>query len=59
MDRARAEGRKVGRARITAKTEQRIRTLLAQGQGILRVARTVKVGTGTVQRVKRTLAEAH
>ena len=51
LQRARAEGKKLGRPRIPAETEQAIRTARAQGKGILKIAREVGVGTATVQRV--------
>ncbi len=53
MDRARSQGKHVGRQRIPAKKERRIQALLDEGYGMLRVARMVKVGTGTVQRVAK------
>ncbi len=45
-------GKAIGRPRITAEIEDRIRQELAAGHGILKVAATVGVGSGTVQRVK-------
>ncbi len=51
LQRAKAEGKKLGRPRISAETEQAIRTARAQGKGILKIAREVGVGTATVQRV--------
>jgi DNA invertase Pin-like site-specific DNA recombinase len=66
MDRAKAEqaagiirrdaqGRKlkaIGRPKVSPATEAAIREHLAAGVGILKVARMVGVGSGTVQRVK-------
>jgi DNA invertase Pin-like site-specific DNA recombinase len=46
-------GKAIGRPRIKAKVEQRIRNELAAGHGILKVASIVGVGSGTVQRVAR------
>ena len=43
----------IGRQRISAKKERLIQALLDEGLGMLRVARMVKVGTGTVQRVAK------
>jgi hypothetical protein len=37
---------------------QRIREQLATGAGILKTAKTLNVGTGTVHRVKREMASA-
>lgn len=51
MQRAKAQGKHVGRQRIPAKKERRIHALLDEGYGKLRVARMVGVGTGTVQRI--------
>jgi len=54
--RARAKGTKsgkpIGRARIDTKTETAIRVSLAGGKGILKTAREIGVGSGTVQRIK-------
>jgi DNA invertase Pin-like site-specific DNA recombinase len=46
-------GKAIGRPRIKARVEQRIREELAAGHGILKVANIVGVGSGTVQRVAR------
>jgi DNA invertase Pin-like site-specific DNA recombinase len=53
MARARAQGKPIGRQRIPAKKARRIQALLDEGYGKLRVAKMVKVGTGTVQRIAR------
>lgn len=57
---AKAVGRKpaklIGRPRTDPATEKRIRKLLGQGIGKVKIARTVGVGTGTVQRVAKELA---
>jgi hypothetical protein len=45
-------GQPIGRARIDPKVEEAIRVSLASGKGVLKTAREVKVGSGTVQRVK-------
>jgi DNA invertase Pin-like site-specific DNA recombinase len=42
----------IGRPKVTPEIEQRIRAELASGKGILKVARTVGVGSSTVQRIK-------
>jgi DNA invertase Pin-like site-specific DNA recombinase len=59
LARARAHGTKsgkaIGRPRIKAKIEQRIRGELAAGHGILKVASIVGVGSGTVQRIAKAL----
>ena len=59
LARARAQGKRLGRPRIDARTEQRIRAALAKGdRGILRIAADLGVGSGTVQRVKAALSRA-
>jgi DNA invertase Pin-like site-specific DNA recombinase len=52
LARARAKGKRLGRpTSVTADVEKRIRELLGQGMGKLKIARTLKVGVSTVQRV--------
>ena len=57
--RARAEGTKsgkpIGRPTIPASTERAIAKALQNGLGIHRVARSIGVGAGTVQRIKAAL----
>jgi DNA invertase Pin-like site-specific DNA recombinase len=52
LDRARARGVRLGRPKVTGKVEDAIRARLGTGEGILKVAKVLGVGTGTVQRVK-------
>jgi DNA invertase Pin-like site-specific DNA recombinase len=52
MRRAKAQGKAIGRPMVGREIEERIRSELALGKGIHRVARAVGVGSGTVQRVK-------
>ena len=56
LARARARGVKLGRPKVSAKVEAAIRESLGAGTGILKTAKTVGVGSGTVQRVKAELA---
>ena len=49
-------GKPIGRPWIDKRKEAAIRRELAKGTGILKTARLCKVGTGTVQRIKRELA---
>jgi DNA invertase Pin-like site-specific DNA recombinase len=49
--RAKAQGKVLGRPKVSADTEEQIRRLRAEGKGIRKIARLVNVGTGTVQRV--------
>jgi DNA invertase Pin-like site-specific DNA recombinase len=51
LARARAKGTKLGRRPVKASVEARIRELRAEGMGILKIGRTVGVGTSVVQRV--------
>ena len=51
LARARAKGVKLGRHRVKPSVEARIRELKAEGMGILKIGRTVGVGTSVVQRV--------
>jgi hypothetical protein len=57
LDRVRAEGKKtLGRPKVGPKVEEAIRDHLLAGHGILKVAKLLGVGSGTVQRVKRDMA---
>jgi DNA invertase Pin-like site-specific DNA recombinase len=56
LERARREGTVLGRPRVKDKVEARVRAELAKGTGILKTAKLIGVGSGTVQRIKR---EAH
>ena len=51
LKRARAAGKQLGRARIPAELEDRIRATLKAGTGMLKAARLHGVGSGTVQRI--------
>jgi DNA invertase Pin-like site-specific DNA recombinase len=53
LDRVRAQGKKLGRPKVSPRIETAIREQLSAGHGILKVAAIVGVGSGTVQRVKR------
>jgi DNA invertase Pin-like site-specific DNA recombinase len=56
LDRAKAAGTKLGRARTAPAIEAGIKARLAEGAGMLKVAAEFKVGSGTVQRIKREMA---
>jgi DNA invertase Pin-like site-specific DNA recombinase len=58
LARARANGSKLGRPRINSELQARIEASLVDGVGIQRTARLVRVGVGTVQRIKRAMALA-
>jgi hypothetical protein len=47
--------KQLGRPKIDEALEKRIQTQLRAGKGILKVAREIGVGTGTVQRIAREL----
>src|SRR5436190_20621763 len=51
LARARASGVKLGRRRVKPAVEERIHELRRAGMGVLRIGRTVGVGTSVVQRV--------
>src|SRR6266849_441446 len=51
LARAKANGTKLGRRTVKPSVEARIRDLKAEGMGILKIGRTVGVGTSVVQRV--------
>ena len=51
LARARAKGTKLGRRRVKAAVEERIHELRKGGMGILKIGRTLGVGTSVVQRV--------
>jgi DNA invertase Pin-like site-specific DNA recombinase len=51
LERARAQGKVLGRPKVSARTETLIRRKREQGLGILKIAREVGVGTSVVQRV--------
>ena len=51
LERARAQGKRLGRPRVSASIETEIRRRRAQGMGIHKIARDVGVGVSVVQRV--------
>src|SRR5271154_2836514 len=51
LARARANGTKLGRRRVKPSVEASIRELRAKGDGILKIGRTLGVGTSVVQRI--------
>jgi DNA invertase Pin-like site-specific DNA recombinase len=57
LKRAVEAGKQLGRPRIPAQLEKRIQTQLRSKKGILAVAKVCGVGTGTVQRIAREMAE--
>jgi DNA invertase Pin-like site-specific DNA recombinase len=55
LKRAIAQGVKLGRPKIASATERKVRKQLAKGVGILKVAKSLGIGTGTVQRIANEL----
>lgn len=51
LARAKAQGKTLGRPRATAELEARILAAKAEGKGMLKIAKELGIGTGTVQRV--------
>jgi len=51
LKRAVEQGKQLGRPKIASALEKRIQSQLRAGKGILKVARELGVGTGTVQRI--------
>jgi DNA invertase Pin-like site-specific DNA recombinase len=51
LARVKAKSKKLGRRPVPQKTEDRIREVPATGAGIIKMAREVGVGVGTVQRI--------
>jgi DNA invertase Pin-like site-specific DNA recombinase len=51
LQRARAQGKQLGRPAVSSKVEDGIRKLRAAGAGKLKIAKTLHVGVGTVMRV--------
>ncbi|OJY72359.1 MAG: resolvase [Rhodospirillales bacterium 70-18] len=58
LERAKAQGVRLGRPTVATKVEDAIRDRLAQGHGMLRIAKELAIGVSTVQRVKRSVAGA-
>ncbi len=52
LARAKAKGVQLGRKPVGADVEDKVRAMLATGAGILKTAKALGIGTGTVQRIK-------
>jgi DNA invertase Pin-like site-specific DNA recombinase len=57
LKRAVESGKQLGRPKIDPATEKRIQAQLRTKKGMLAIAKDLKVGTGTVQRVKGEMEE--
>jgi DNA invertase Pin-like site-specific DNA recombinase len=51
LARARAQGRQLGRPRVSAETVAAVHAIRATGKGILSIAKQLGIGTATVQRI--------
>jgi DNA invertase Pin-like site-specific DNA recombinase len=56
MARAKAKGQRFGRPKVSLEAEEKARSLLRAGHGILKVAKLASLGSGTVQRIKAEMA---
>jgi DNA invertase Pin-like site-specific DNA recombinase len=56
LARARAAGTVLGRPKVAGERERQAKAMLGAGTGVLKTARTLKLGTGTVQRIKAEMA---
>ena len=56
LARARAAGTVLGRPKVAGERERQAKAMLDAGTGVLKTARTLKLGTGTVQRIKAEMA---
>jgi DNA invertase Pin-like site-specific DNA recombinase len=57
LKRAVEQGKQLGRPRIPTELEKRIQGLLRAKKGMLAIAKECGVGTGTVQRIAREMAD--
>jgi DNA invertase Pin-like site-specific DNA recombinase len=55
LSRARSQGKRLGRRPVSRDVVERIRDQLATGAGILKTAKQLGIGTGTVHQVKRSM----
>jgi len=55
LSRAKAQGKRLGRPKVSNAVERKAQRHLATGMGILKVAQTLGLGTGTVHRIKRAM----
>ena len=51
LERAKANGKTLGRPKVADEVEEQILELRSQGMGILKIGKELGVGTSTVQRV--------
>jgi DNA invertase Pin-like site-specific DNA recombinase len=58
LARARAQGKRLGRPRVDHRMETKVRAELTKGTGVIKTAKALGIGVGTVQRIKREMATA-
>jgi DNA invertase Pin-like site-specific DNA recombinase len=58
LARARAQGKRLGRPRVDHRIAARVRAELTKGTGVVKTAKALGIGVGTVQRIKREMATA-
>jgi DNA invertase Pin-like site-specific DNA recombinase len=58
LARAKAQGKRLGRPRVDHKIAARVRAELTKGSGMIKTAKALGIGVGTVQRIKREMAAA-
>jgi DNA invertase Pin-like site-specific DNA recombinase len=58
LARARAQGKRLGRPRVDHRIAARVRAELTKGTGVIKTAKALGVGVGTVQRIKREMTAA-
>jgi DNA invertase Pin-like site-specific DNA recombinase len=51
LARARAQGKTLGRPRVSEEIERRVKAIHAQGKGMQKIAKEVGIGVGTVKRI--------
>jgi DNA invertase Pin-like site-specific DNA recombinase len=51
LARARAQGKRLGRPRVSSDIERAVRSKRRKGHGILKIAKALRIGAGTVQRI--------
>jgi DNA invertase Pin-like site-specific DNA recombinase len=56
LARARAQGKRLGRRPVSGDVVERIREQLARGSGIIKTAKLIGCGVGTVHRIKKEMA---
>ena len=51
LSRAKAQGKKLGRPTLSGEIEAKVRTLRAEGMGVVKVAKSLGIGVSAVQRI--------